>query len=293
MNTGKRLKAHSVTVLLYLILFLFGFLCVAPFVYILSMSFSTDEALAHYDATLLPRSFTLESYQFLLGSGDRVYRAFGVSFFLATIGTFLNVMVTAMLAYPLSRKYLPGRITVMKLIFFTMLFNGGLIPTYLLVRSLGFYDNIWALVIPVLVNSWNLILMRNFFMTIPDSLEESALMDGANELQVFLRIILPTSKTIIATIALFYAVGHWNSWFGALLYISNPNMWPAMLFLREILANLNNPATIVMSNPFAAKPPTEALRMACVVVLTAPIILSYPFAQKYFVKGVLLGSIKG
>ncbi|HZG58100.1 carbohydrate ABC transporter permease [Paenibacillus sp.] len=284
---------HPGVLALYGLLLMVGFLCTAPFVYILSISVSSEEALATHGATLLPSSFTLDAYRFLFTNGDRLFRSFGVSIFLATVGTALNVLVTAMLAYPLSRKYLPYRITVMKGIFFTMLFSGGLIPTYLLVLSIGLYDSVWALIIPGLINSWNLILMRNFFMTIPDSLEESALIDGANELQVFLRIILPTSKTIIATIALFYAVAHWNSWFGALMYISDLNKWPAMLFLRQILANLNNPANIVMTSPIATKPPTEPLRMACVVVLTVPILLSYPFAQKYFVKGVMLGSIKG
>lgn len=290
----KRLSwLHPGSILLFGFLSLVGFLCIAPFVYIVSISVSSEEALATHGATLIPSGVTIDAYRFLFSNGDRLFRSFGVSFFLATAGTALNVLATAMLAYPLSRKYLPYRVLAMKGIFFTMLFSGGLIPSYLLVQSLGLYDSIWALILPGLISSWNLIFMRNFFMTIPDSLEESALIDGANEIQVFVRIVLPTSKTIIATIALFYAVAHWNSWFGALMYISDLDKWPAMLFLRQILANLNNPANVVMTSPIAAKPPTEPLRMACVVVLTVPILLSYPFAQKYFVKGVMLGSIKG
>lgn len=281
------------TALNYAILAVFGFVCVAPFIYILSMSVSTEAALGTYGMTFIPRSFTLESYAFLFQYGDRIYRAFGVSIFITVVGTFLSLMVTAGLAYPLSRKYLPYRSTVMKAILFTMLFNGGIIPAFLLIRYMGLYDNLWALILPMLVSSWNMILMRNFFMSLPESLMESAHVDGANDMQIFYRIVLPVSKTILATIALFYAVGYWNSWFNAMLYLSDAAKWPAMLFLRSVLFNLGNAANAVMSNPLSARPPSESLRMAVVVVITAPIVLSYPFAQKYFVKGVMLGSIKG
>lgn len=290
---NKLSRIHPGSVLVYVFLSVFGFLCVAPFVYIISISVSTEVGLGKYGATFIPRTFTLDAYAFILQYGDRFFKAFGVSAFLATIGTFMSVLATAALAYPLSRKYLPYRTTVMKGVFFTMLFNGGIIPFYLIVKQLGLYNSIWSLVLPVLINAYYMILMRNFFMTIPESMEESALCDGANDLQIFFRIILPTSKTILATIALFYAVGNWNSWFIAMLFISDADKYPAMLFLRGVLYNFSNPANAIMTNTFYMKPPSEALRMACVVVITTPILLSYPFAQKYFVKGIMIGSVKG
>lgn len=293
MQKSTSFKIHPLTMILYLILLVFSFLCVAPFIYIISMSVSTEEAIGQYGLTFIPRAFSLESYQFILQYGDKFYRAFAVSLILAIGGTFLSVIVTAGLAYPLSRKYLPYRGIIMKAVLFTMLFNGGLISSFLLIRYLGLYNSMWALILPSLVASFYMILMRNFFATIPESIIESALCDGANDLQIFFRIVLPTSGTILATIALFYAVGYWNSWFQALLFMSDSSKWPAMTFLRSILMNFNNPSNAVMSNPLSARPPSESLRMACVIIITAPILLSYPFAQKYFVKGVMLGSVKG
>lgn len=289
----RKYSFHPATISNYLLVSLFAFACLAPFLFIFTMSITSEEAYGMYGVTLFPRAISLEAYAYLFQYADRLFNAYGVSIFLSTVGMSLNLLVTAMLAYPLSRRNMPYRNTFMKMILFTMLFNGGLIPQYLLVRNLGLMDRIGALILPFLIYSWNLIIMRNFFQTLPDSLIESAHCDGANDLLIFVRIVLPLSKSIVATIGLFYAVGYWNSWFPAMLYISDAQKWPAMLFLKNILYNYNNAATMIGTGIGSVRPPSEALRMACVIVIVLPILFSYPFAQKYFVKGIMLGSLKG
>jgi putative aldouronate transport system permease protein len=208
------------------------------------------------------------------------------------MGTLISLIVTSAMAYSLSRKYLPYRGIVMKFVFFTMLFSGGLIPYYLLIKNLGLIDKIWSVIITGAVSSWNMILMRNFFMAIPGEIEESALIDGANDILILLRIMIPISKPALATIGLYYAVGYWNNWYGPMLFLNNNKLWPMMLFLKQVVqsANAVNELMIYKNNNI---PPSDSIKMAVVVVCTLPILIVYPFLQKYFVKGVMIGSIKG
>ncbi len=233
-------------------------------------------------------------YKVLLSGGSVIFKAYGVTIFRTIAGTALSLLCTVTLAYGLSKKSLPHRNAITAFVFFPMIFSGGMIPTYLLVHSVGIYDTMWALLLPAIISVWNTLLMRNFFMEIPESLEESAKIDGASTLCILFRIILPLSLPSIATIGLFYAVGHWNAWFDAAMYITNRSLYPLQLILRNIVmamsnADINNLALNSMND----QPPTESMKCAAIIVTTLPIICVYPFIQKYFVKGVMVGAVKG
>ena len=209
------------------------------------------------------------------------------------IGTTLNLIFTTLLAYPLSKNYYPLRKPLTAMIVFTMWFSGGLIPSFLLNKSLGLLNNFWVYILPCLVNPFNMIVLRNFFGQIPDSLEESAKLDGANDLRVFFSIYLPLSTASLATITLFYAVYHWNMWFDSMLYMNKKEMWTMQYTLRQLIdsATVTDITTIGSSMDFI--PPAETVRMATIVIATVPILCVYPFLQKYFVKGMMVGSVKG
>jgi putative aldouronate transport system permease protein len=277
---------------IYSILIVVVLVCLLPFVYILSVSLSTDKALSYYGGTLIPKEFSLNAYIFLFNYGSRIFNAYKSTLIITLGGTFIGLLVTSGMAYPLSRKDLPFRSSIMKYVFFSMLFGGGLIPFYIVVNSIGLSNSYLALILPGCYTSWNMILMRNFFMSLPQALEESAYIDGANEIQILFKIILPLSMPIMATIGLFLAIGFWNTWFGALLFLSDPEKWPLMLFLKEVLQSSRS-ADKLAGMTRAEYPPSESLRMAVVLICTVPILLVYPFVQKYFVKGVMIGSIKG
>ena len=206
-------------------------------------------------------------------------------------GTFLSLVVTAMMAYALAKPYLLGRRTINFLVIFTMLFSGGMIPTFIVVSKLGLLDSLWSLILPVTVNAFNLVIMRNFFQGIPDSLEEAARIDGCSEIGVFLRVVLPLSMASIATIGLFYAVTYWNTYMHAVLYINDSSLWPIQVLLRQIVivsSGMNADATVV-----DVVPPAQSVKMAVIAVATLPMLAVYPFVQRYFVKGAMIGSVKG
>lgn len=263
-----------------------------PFVYIMSVSLTSDRALASSGGSLIPGELSLQAYKYLYQYNARILETFGNSVFITGVGTLISLLVTAGLAYPLSRKYLPYRTSLMMFVFITMLFSGGLIPYYLLVRELGLIDSIWSVIVPGAVSSWNMIVMRNFYMEIPMEVEESARIDGANDVRIWAQIFLPISKPVMATIGLFYAVGYWNNWFGPLLFLNDTSKWPLMMFLKQIIQSPNAASEVVMYQS-ASVPPSEALKMAVVVVATVPILAVYPFLQRYFVKGMIIGSVKG
>jgi ABC-type sugar transport system, permease component len=206
----------------------------------------------------------------------------------------LNLLITGMLAFGVSRKNLPGRNFFTILIFITMLFNGGLIPNYLLYKGIGITDTFWVMILPGLVNAWWMIIMRNFFSQIPESLEESAIIDGATPLKIFIRIIIPLSAPAFATIGIFYAVFHWNSWFDAAVFINKESLQPVQVLLRRIVLTMSNEdVNNEILNTMSQKPPTSSIKSAVIIVSTVPILCVYPFLQKYFVKGMLVGSVKG
>lgn len=261
-----------------------------PLIYVFGHSLMSDAERALNPLRLIPHEFDWSGYKYILTSSS-IWNSYLVTILRTVIGTLLNVLVTALLAYPLSKKDYPARKVLTVLITFTMWFSGGMVANFLLIKSLGLTNNFWVYILPHLVDPFNLIILRNFFMQIPESLEESARLDGANDFLILVRIIIPLSMASIATIALFYAVFHWNTWWDSMLYVSNKDMWTIQYLLQRLIASANVYDLSAASS--VDKPPAEAIRMACIVVATLPILCVYPFIQKYFVKGVLVGSVKG
>lgn len=277
----------------YLFLAVFATITVLPFIYIIGGSFATEVELIERKFFLIPRDFSIAAYQYIF-STNTIFRSIGVSIYITVVGTLTNLAFTLSMAYALSRKSLMGRNFFMNLVIFTILFGGGLIPTYLVVKELGLINSYWAVILPGAISAFNLIIIKNFFQQLPPGLEESARIDGCNDLGVLWRIVLPLSKPVIATFGLFYAVGHWNNFFQALLYLNDHTKWPLQVLLREmvLLSQLAVGDLSTMDQNFV-EPPDQAVKMAVIVVGTVPILCVYPFLQKHFAKGVLLGSIKG
>lgn len=275
-------------------------LCVAtlyPFWYVLVVSFSSAEGIAKAGGFMLwPQGFSLEAYKAVFQTRE-VWTTFRNSVFYVAAGTAISVTLTVMLAYPLSKRELWGRKFLMILISITMFFGGGLIPSYMLIsKTLDIDGTVWAILIPGAISTYNMLMMRTYFQGLPKELEESAQMDGAGTIQTLLKIILPLSVPSIAVIALFYAVGMWNAWFGANLYLSRQrDLWPMALYMREVLVQGNvNSLQAQMSGSVGggAVQIAKSLKMATTIVSTVPILIVYPFIQKYFTKGIMLGSLK-
>ena len=292
MTTGERFFNVFNIILMIVLMAVF----LLPFLMTLSTSLiSSAEAARRGSFILIPQQIDLTAYRLFLSRGSTLWRAYGVTIFVTVVGTALNLLVTSMLAYGLSKKNMPGRNFCITLIFITMLFSGGLIPTYMVVRALGITNTIWAMIFPSLVGTMNFILLKNFFIQIPEGLEESAMIDGASPLTTLLRIIIPVSAPAMATIGLFYAVYHWNAWFNAAIYIDNSALYPVQILLRNIVKAMNNQDinNSLMAELGGSKPPGGTVRAAAIVITTLPITVVYPFLQKYFVKGIIVGSIKG
>jgi putative aldouronate transport system permease protein len=265
-----------------------------PFWHVLMYSLSDPKLAMGGGLFLWMKGFSLTSYELLLKSKG-IYYAYGNSIFRLVIGTAINIVLTAMLAYPLSIRRFVGRNTITLMIFFTMLFSGGMIPTYLIVKELGLIDSIWSLIIPSALSAWNLIILKNYFQSLPAELEESANIDGASPMRILFSVILPVSGPVIAAIALFYGVAHWNSYFDAILYINSDAKQVLQVFLRTMLQS-SSLQQVQGTDNFAASiglVTEESVKMATVVVSVIPMLIVYPFLQKYYVKGVMVGSIKG
>lgn len=265
-----------------------------PFIYVIMSSLSDSHRLiAHTGALWLPKGFTLAAYGMVF-KNPNIIGGYVNTLIIVVVGTMLNLFMTSLGAYVLSRKGVPWTRYVMLLATFTMFFSGGLIPTYLLVNNwLHLGNTLAAVIIPGLISTWNLIVLRTSFQSIPESLIESARIDGAQDFTILFRVVIPLSLPVMAVMILFYGVGHWNSWFGAMIYLRDRNLFPLQLILREIL--IQNSTTYMSGNADAADVEAigESIKYATIVVATLPILSVYPFLQKYFVKGVMIGSIKG
>lgn len=276
-----------------LIVAVFAICCLAPFVYVFFTSFMTYEEYLQNPLHVIPREFSLQAYKEILDY-DLIHSGAVVSFTITIVGTILSVFLLVISAYPLSRTKLKGRKIFMGMILFTMFFNGGMIPNYLLVRNLGLYDTIWALILPGCISAFNLILMKNFIRTsVPESLIEAAKVDGAGDLRVLWSIVVPLLKPAIATMTIFHAVGYWNNYFSAMMYVSDRKLWPLTLVLRELVVENTDsvsPVTAMLTSQARSHPFT--LKMAAIIIVILPILVVYPFMQRYFVKGISLGSIK-
>ena len=262
-----------------------------PILFVFSMSISSADAVMHQQIVLWPVGFSLASYGMVF-ENTQIWTSYGNTIFYTVVGTLINLSLTLTCAYSLSRRSFVLRKPLMILITLTMMINGGMIPNFLLITKLGLYNTRWAILLPGAVSAWNLIIARNFFMTtIPDEIRESAYMDGADEFKFFLRFVLPLSGAIIAVMTLFYAVGHWNMWFKALIYVSDARLHPLQLFLRKVLL-LNSPDMLEgLDDAFERVAYAMQLKYAVIIVATLPVMLLYPFFSKHFAKGVMVGSI--
>ncbi|MET7524841.1 carbohydrate ABC transporter permease [Streptomyces sp. NPDC005248] len=280
---GSAAKAVVITVIVAVM--------TVPFLIVLSTSLaSREEITAAGGYVLFPTEPTLQAYRTIL-SGGLVTRAVTVSVLITGVGTALSLLTTIALAYALSKRGVPGSKPVLLLVLFTLLFAPGMIPMYVLVRELGLLDSYWSLILPGLVNAFNLVVMRAFFMNIPDELYQAARIDGAGDWRILTRIVLPLSKGVIAVVGLFYAVTYWNAFFNAMLYLNDSGKWPVQLLLRTYVVQNKQMAADQLG--VAHLPPQQSISMAVVMIALIPILLLYPFLQKYFTKGVLTGAIKG
>lgn len=277
----------------YIALTMLGIAALYPFINTIANSFSSSRAILAGEVVLYPVEFTVEAYRQITTEG-RIFESMGNTVYLTLVGTFINMVATIMCSYPLSKKQFPGKMLFVTLIAITMFFGGGMIPTFILMRTLGLMDKYAALWLLSLFSTGNMIILRTFFQGLPAELEESAKIDGANDITVLVRIYLPLSKAVLATLTLFYAVGWWNSYMAPLLYISSPEKTVLMLKLKQLLDQSriaqDHPEEIGVVKQIVAP---ESFKAASIIVSTVPILCVYPFLQKYFVKGVMVGSIKG
>lgn len=276
----------------FLLLLLLAFLTLYPFLYTLTMSLSTPVDAKLPGLHLFPMRPTLESYEKVFNQSG-ILQAFWNTGLRTVVGVTLVLLFTSLSAYPLSRKSFPHRGLLMKLYVFSMLFSGGLIPMYLLIRNLGLLNSIWALVLPGAVSAFNLIIMRNFFQSIPEEIMDSAKIDGAGELRTFTSIVLPLSLPVLAVVALWAGVGQWNAWFDAMIYIQDMDKQVLQLFVRRTVIEESDALASAAELMHATTYSKETLKAATVMIATLPILCVYPFIQRFFVKGIMLGSVKG
>ena len=283
----------------YCVLSVVAVIVLVPFVLLFVSSFTDENVLITYGYSFFPRKLSLESYAYIFKHADTIFRAYSVTILVTVIGTAVNTLLTVLLAYPLSLRGLPGKRALTFYVFFTMLFNGGLVPTYMLYANyLNIKNTIWALIVPgFLLSAMNVLLMRTYMVTsIPSALYEAASIDGASQFTVFAKIVLPLSKPIMVTLGIFSALGYWNDWTNALYYITDKNMYSIQSLLNKMLTDmqvLNSGTFAGVGTAEAASIPSTGVRMAIALVAMLPLIVTFPFLQKYFQKGIALGAVKG
>lgn len=289
-------REKTLFILNYLFIAMTVVICLYPFLNVIAYSLSSNRAILSGWVTIFPMELQTNAYQNILQKST-IWQAMQITVLVTTAGTAIGLLLTICASYALSKKRLKGRFFLTMIILFTMYFGGGIIPTFLVIKGLGLLDTVWALILPNAMNAFNFIVMRTFFQQLPESLEEAAILDGCNELQILIRIVMPLSLPIIATIGLFYAVEYWNSYFEALMYISTPEKFTLQLKLRQLIfseeLNQISASAGIAGEGIGQTVMPESLKAASVVVATFPIILVYPWLQRYFVKGVMLGSVKG
>lgn len=291
--------APTTNIVFNIVFVICSLLCILPVVFVIMISLSSEDSLRQFGYQFFPKEFSLEAYVFLFNEGITIVRALGVSLFVTIAGTILGVALTTTMGYVLSRPgyKLNGFLTMV--VFIPMIFNGGMIASYVVnIQLLGLKDTLWALIWPIAVSSFNIIICKTFFRTtIPDSVVESAKIDGASQLSIFSKIVLPISKPVLATIGLFLTFGYWNDWFQSSLYISNDKLFSLQALLnriqRDIEALANNPSAGATLQQYRMNMPKEGSRMAIAVLIIIPIACAYPFFQKYFISGLTIGAVKG
>ena len=294
MKLKKNLK--STTVIAYIVVSIFALFCLFPFIMVVSGSLTPEEDIVKYGYSLIPRRISFDAYRILLYDIDRILNAYKITIFVTVVGTLCSLLVNSMAGYVLSRKV---RYQKPLLIFtiITMVFSGGMVPWYIVcVRYLHLKDTVWALILPTVARAWYIFLLRNFFKGIPEEMYESSKIDGASELTTFVKIMLPLAKPAIATVTLFASLAYWNDWWAGLMLIDDSNKQPLQLLLRTIVSNtqfLQSSPNAGMMQEVSNILPVESVKMAIVILTIGPIIFVYPFIQKYFVKGIMVGAVKG
>ncbi len=290
MRYGRNLASSMFDIFNYTFMTLFALAALIPFIHIVSVSFASPVEAITKRFLLVPTQFSLATYKTLLGK-ESVKNALLMSGLITVCGVALSLLFCTLMAYPLSIRSLKGRKVIMLLVVFTMLFRAGIIPQYMVVMQLGLINNLMSVLLPTSVNAFYLIIMINFFKEIPEEMRESARVDGGNELRILISIVLPLSKPILASLGLFFAVAYWNNFISPMLYLNNPKLWPVQIILRQIV--LLSEGISEVSDPELIEPPAKTIKMGIIVIGTLPILCVYPFLQKHFAKGVMLGSIKG
>ncbi|MDO5349511.1 MAG: carbohydrate ABC transporter permease [Lachnospiraceae bacterium] len=271
------------------VLGLVAVIMLVPFIHVMAASFTSVEEYLSKDFILFPTTFSLESYRYIFSTGT-ILHGLMVSSLVTIAGTCMNLLMSVLTAYPLAHRDLFGRKVMIMLVIFTLMFNGGMIPMFIVVQKLGLLNSYASLILPYVISSFNLMLFKNYFQELPVELEEAAKMDGYNDLSILFLIILPLSKPLLATFAIIFGVEHWNSWFNAMLYLSDSGKWPIQVILRQIVLSASEVGDAMGGANFI---PPATVRMCTIVVATLPILCIYPFLQKYFTKGLLVGSVKG
>lgn len=286
-------KSRTFDVVVIIMFAALALLTLYPFYNVIILSFSNTESVAKHIPYLLPFALDLTGYKTIIQDLDFI-NSLLVSLFVTIVGTAVNMVLSVIAAYVLSRKYLDGRNMIMSVIVFTMLFGGGLVPTYMVIKDMGLINKVWAMILPTAINTYYLIIMKNYFLGLPDGLFEAAKLDGAGEWTMLWKVAFPLSKPIMATFTLFYAVDRWNEWYNALLYINKKALSPLQIYLRDILTSLNSQLSTQAQQMMGStqKVSTSAVQMATIVITALPIMLVYPYLQKYFVNGVMVGGIK-
>lgn len=290
----KSISEKNLDRICYVVMSICSLLCIIPIINVFATAFSSATAVESGQVGLWPVGFTWKSFQLLI-EGTMAVRATWNSVLITVGGTIISMVMTTLAAYPLSKGYFVGNKLFTKLIVFTMLFSGGMIPSYMVVQKFGLIDTYWALWLPSAISTYNMLVMRTFFVNIPQEIEEAAIIDGCGELGLLLRLYIPLSKPVIATLTLFYGVGHWNTFMNALLYINNPIKQNLSVLVQQMIKSMNVLSTeLATANAADLQSITSSgLRAAGVVVMVIPMLVIYPFLQKYFVKGIMLGSVKG
>ncbi|MGZ9586038.1 carbohydrate ABC transporter permease [Paenibacillus marinisediminis] len=280
-------------IVLNLIFMVYSVICLIPLLVVLSVSLTDEQSIFQSGYNIIPEKFSLEAYRYILMGNSPILQAYGVTIIVTLTGTLLHLIISSLFAYSLSRNEVKYRNIVSFLVVFCLLFNGGLVPWYILLsKYLHLKDTIFVLIVPYLVSSINVLIMRNFFRTIPESIIESARIDGSGEFNTFVKLVIPLSTPVLATIGLFVAVFYWNDWFTAALFIENSKLYTLQFLLQSIMNNIAFLQGNALTTQAAAMQPDETARMATCVLAVGPIVLTYPFLQKYFAKGLTLGAVK-
>ena len=287
-RSSRETKIQGIDIVVCVILVLFALLIIFPFWHAFVISISSQEAYSKNSFLLWPTELDFTAYKSVFAD-SRLWNGYKITLILLFFGTLYQLFFTVITGYALSRKKWTGKNFVMNMILVTMFFGGGLIPYYYLIQSLGMMDTIWVMIIPGAIDTFNMLLMRNYFASLPAEMEESAKIDGANDIIIFARIFLPLSLPMLATVGLFFAVGNWNSWYNALIFIKDSSLWPLQMVLKEMIGSMSSQ----LERPDAPETFTEGMTMAAIFFTIVPIMCFYPFLQRFFVKGIVVGAIKG